>query len=160
MNELRVIQMDRESSHEEDENDHDGKEAASTPTYPHKRPRSSPTCLTPRQCQKRVPLRELAANSTQCLEPRRLSYQSDSSHPAKEKWTPNETSALIEFILFHTTGDRWPTHKQMVFWKYAGEYVQTRSASNNYRSGMSKHVNNLIAYYMQEMLVGTKLDNV
>jgi len=41
-----------------------------------------------------------------------------------------------------------------------GEYVQTRSASNNYRSGMSKHVNNLIAYYMQEMLVGTKLDNV
>jgi len=150
VNELRVIQMDRESSHEEDESDHDGTEAASNSTCPHKRPRSSPTCLTPRQCQKRVPLRELAApaNSTQRLEPRRLSYQSDSSHLVKEKWTPAETSALIEFILFHTTGDTWPTHKHMVFWNNAGEYVQTRSASNNYRSGMSKPVDNLIAYYM------------
>jgi len=82
------------------------------------RPRSSPTCLTPCQCQKRVPLRELAVsppNLTQRLEPRRLLYQSDSSHPVKEKWTPAKTSTLIEFTLFHTTGDRWPTHKQMVF---------------------------------------------
>jgi len=87
-------------------------------------------CLTPCQCQKRVPLRELAAsppNSTQRLEPRRLSYQSDSSHPVKEKWTPAKTSVLIEFILFHTTGD---THKQMVFRNNAGEYVQTRSAAS------------------------------
>ena len=84
----------------------------------------------------------------QHLEPRQLSYQSDSSHPVKEKWTPTKTSALIEFIPFHTTGDRWPTHKQMVFWNNAGEYVQTRSASNSYRSSMSKHVNNIINYYM------------
>jgi len=81
--------------------------AFSTSTCPLKHPRSSPTCLTPRQCQKRVPLRELAAsppNLTQRLEPRWLSYQSDSSHPVKEKWTPAKTSALIEFILFYTTG--------------------------------------------------------
>jgi len=124
--------MDRKSSHEEDENDHDGTEATSTSTCLHKRSRSSPMCLTPCQCQKRVPLRELAAsppNSTQCLKPRQFSYRSDSSHPVKEKWTPAETSALIEFILFHTTGDRWPTHKQMVFWNDR-EYVQTRSAAS------------------------------
>ena len=147
VNGLRVIQMACEIS---EESDHGSTEAASTSTCPHKCPRSSPTCLTLRQCQKRTPLRELAAsppNSIQHLEPRRLSYQSDSSHPVKEKWTPTETSALVEFILFHTTGDRWPTHKQMVFWSNAGEYVQTRSASNNYRSGMSKHVNN-ITYYV------------
>ena len=114
VNGLCVIQMDCESS---DESDHNGTEAASTSTCPHRHPRSSPTRLTLRQRQKRAPLRKLAAsppNSMQHLEPKRLSYQSDSSHPVKEKWTPTETSALIQFILIHTTGDRWPTHKQII----------------------------------------------
>ena len=102
--------------------------AASPSTGSHKRHRSSPTGLTPRQCQKRVPLRELtsASNSTQRLEPRRLSYQRRDN----VKWTTAEIKALVEFILFHSIGDSWPSHKQMVLWTNAGEFVQTRSASD------------------------------
>ena len=110
--------MDHKSSQVDDENNHDGTDAASTFTCPQKHPRSSPTCLTLGQCHKRAPLRELAAspsNSMQQLEPRRLSYQSGNNLSVREKWTTAETSALIEFVLFHTTGDRWSTHKQMFF---------------------------------------------
>jgi len=105
-------------------------------TGPTKRPRSSPTRLTPRQCQKRVPLREIAAADselTQFLEPRRLSYHGTHNH--SEKWATAEIRALVEFILFHTTGDVWPAHKQQVFWSNAAEYVRTRSASSVSRSG-------------------------
>ena len=115
-------------------NDHEEGEipVASPSTGLHKRERSSPTGLTPCQCQKRVLLREFtsASNLTR-LEPMKLSYGCRDN----SKWTTAEIKALIEFILFHSTGDSWPSHKQMVFWTKAGEFVQTRSASDACRSG-------------------------
>ena len=41
------------------------------------------------------------------------------THKAKEKWSDTEIEALVEFLLFHSTGDRWPTHKQDGFWSSA-----------------------------------------
>ena len=34
------------------------------------------------------------------------------THKAKEKWSDTEIEALVEFSLFHSAGDCWPTHKQ------------------------------------------------
>lgn len=136
--------MERESNRQGDGSDHKESEIplASSSTGLYKRPRTSPTRLTPQQCQKRVPLREIQltstrSNSTQRLEPRRLSYQyTHTRNSTSGKWTTAEIKALVEFILFHSTGDIWPCHKQMVFWTNAGEFVQTRSASDTCRSGM------------------------
>ena len=108
-----------------------------------KRPRSSPTFLTPHRCQKRVPLREIcAATNGETLQPRRLSNlclqsNSESGHQSTkgESWNDAELKALIEFILFHTTGENWPTLKQMNFWSSASDFVSNRSG-NTKRSGM------------------------
>ena len=54
----------------------------------------------------------------------------------KEKWCDNEVKALIEFVLFHSSGEKWPSHKQAVFWNSAGQFVKERSGSSLSRSGM------------------------
>ena len=50
--------MDRENNHEQDGSDEEREKPVALPsTGVQKHPRSSPTCLTLRHCQKRVPLR-------------------------------------------------------------------------------------------------------
>ena len=57
---LVTASMDRENNHEQNGSDEEREIPVALPsTDVQKRPRSSPTCLTPRQCQKRVPLREV-----------------------------------------------------------------------------------------------------
>jgi len=102
-----------------------------------KRPRGSPTVCTPHREQKRVPLREILAASNDLEpggpEPRRLTYKNVN---VKEKWCNDELKALVEFILFHSSGELWPSHKQEVFWNSTGEFVKERSGSSQCRSGM------------------------
>ena len=75
-----------------------------------KRPRGSPTMCIPHREQKRVPLREILAASTDLEpggpEPRCLTY---SIVNVKEKWCNDELKALVEFILFHSSGEQWPS---------------------------------------------------
>ena len=102
-----------------------------------------------------MPLREICAargaatngTSDGTVQPRRLSdlcfqSNSESSHqPTKdESWNDAELKALVEFILFHTTGENWPTHKQMHFWSSASEFISNRSGITTRRSGMSVHI--------------------
>ena len=100
-------------------------------------PRGSPTCLTPHQCQKRVPLREISAATNGTVQPRRLSNLclSSSGHQLSkdENWNDAELKVLVQFILFHTTGDNWPTHKQKHF---ASDFISSRSGITTKRSGM------------------------
>jgi len=57
---------------------------------------------------------------------------------AREKWSEEEVKALAEFVLFHTPGDMWPSHKQGAFWESAGEFVEQRVESSVVRrSGMA-----------------------
>ena len=118
-----------------------------------KRPRGSPTLLTPRRSEKRVPLRELVArdNSSDAtvatLVPTSLTYDheteggcNDEPTKTKEQWSACELKALTEFVLFHTSGMSWPSHKQDAFWKCASEFVKSRGGAVNItRSG--KHLN-------------------
>ena len=114
----------------------------------HKRPRSSPTLLTPQRHLKRVPLRELVVSdcaredgTVTSLVPRTLTYEteggfSDGPVKPKEQWSVNELKALTEFVLFHTSGESWPSHKQDAFWKCASEFVKSRGGAENVvRSG-------------------------
>ena len=99
-----------------------------------KRPRGSPTMHTPHREQKRVSLREsMAANNA--LEPRRLANVCAEDN-VKEKWCDDEVKALIEFVLLHSSSEKWPSHKQAVFWNSAGQFVKERSGSSLSRSGM------------------------
>ena len=104
-----------------------------------KRPRSSPTLCTPHREEKRIPLRDIAnrfdpdsslPRTSLRLAPRTLigcdPATNNTSRDSKEKWTNDELKALTEFILFHTSGESWPTHKQEAFWESAAEFLQQR----------------------------------
>ena len=52
---------------------------------------------------------------------RRLTFGAES---LKETWSDAELQALVEFVLFHDTGERWPTHKRMEHWKNAADFVK------------------------------------
>ena len=99
-----------------------------------KRSRSSPTLQTPHRESKRIPLRQWNQNCAENSEvglspprPRVLSETFSKKSNPKEKWTDDELAALTEFVLFHTEGTTWPSHKQEGFWSAASEFVQTRS---------------------------------
>lgn len=108
-----------------------------------KRPRSSPTLLTPRRNEKRIPLRVLVASdaTVASLVPTTLTYETengsnDGPNKTKEQWSICELKALTEFVLFHTSGECWPTHKHSAFWKSASEFVKSRGGAVNVtRSG-------------------------
>jgi len=119
-----------------------------TPSELRKHPRSSPTYLTPHRSEKRVPLWELVAKNGsdaaaaprllseafQCLD--ETSQGTKVVRPCKdEKWSDSEIKALVEFLLFHCTGECWPSHKKMEFWSSASDFVHARSGCNT-RSGM------------------------
>ena len=53
----------------------------------------------------------------------------------REKWSDAEIEALVEFVLFHSAGDSWPTHKQDGFWSSAGEFLQKRTKNSMRRTG-------------------------
>ena len=48
------------------------------------------------------------------------------SRVSSDSWSEAEVKALIEFILFHSKGDKWPTHHQMEFCDAAAGFVQSR----------------------------------
>ena len=101
-----------------------------------KRPRASPTLSTPYRQEKRVALRELINHevnhegtvheeprATLKLAPRRLVSRTDNIvSDSREKWSEEEVKALAEFVLFHTPGNKWPSHKQSVFWASASHF--------------------------------------
>ena len=104
---------------------------------------TSPT-LPSRRGAKRTPLRKnvLGNNSSiavPCARRKLSTYFGSpstdsirvSGETAKEKWSNAEIKALVEFILLHTMGDNWPSHKQDVFWRN----VQDRAGSSLCRSG-------------------------
>jgi len=130
----------------------DGTDCArsSTPENITKTPFSgTPMFQNPRKSNKRMPLREKVQDSTSHHVPRArrmLStyYQEasvdDRMDKPKEKWTDAEVKALVEFVLFHSTGDSWPAHKQDAFWSNASEFVQNRAGINLCRSGKKLRV--------------------
>jgi len=122
-----------------------------------KRPRGSPTRFTPERQQKRVPLRELVNNDagtsgrsprSSLLLPSRLTYEIDNVNDesnSKKGWSDSEVKALVEFVLFYTNGETWPSHKHSAFWKSASEFVKNRGGMTNvYRSGKHNRLHELM----------------
>ena len=91
-----------------------------------KRPRGTPTLLTPVRPHKRALLREIGHGT-----PKRLVFEP----VASGMWRKDEISALVEFILIHCTDNVWPTHQRMKFWDQVGPFIKMRTKSENLRSG-------------------------
>ena len=51
------------------------------------------------------------------------------------KWLDKEFYALTLFLMFHTDGKNWVTHKNKKFWEDAGTFVQQHSQSIHCRTG-------------------------
>ena len=95
---------------------------------------------TPCRPAKRTPLREKVLNSDFALViPQRILHQPHNQATPrsipKDKWSDAEIKALIEFVLFHSTGDKWPSQKQDSFWNCASDYLQSRAGDCVRRSG-------------------------
>ena len=50
-------------------------------------------------------------------------------------WTDEEVYALTLFLMLHTDGKRWVTHKDMKFWDDAGGFIQKYSHITHCRTG-------------------------
>ena len=106
----------------------------------HKRPRSSPTLLTPTNHSKRRP--DFARSSR--LTSRRRIFSSPATtvsaqqRPEDERWHYKRTNsdswkeleikALVEFVLIHSRGS-WPTHHQHDFWEAAAMHIKMRTSA-------------------------------
>ena len=91
-----------------------------------KRSRISPTLDTLQRNVRRTPLREKAQNATVHVAPRQRRLQLHKLSPvdqaiqnSREKWSDTEIGALVEFVIWYSAGDSWPTHKQDSFWSSA-----------------------------------------
>ena len=62
----------------------------------------------------------------------------------KEKWCDDEMKALIECVLLHSSGEKWPSYKQAVFWNSAGQFVKERSGTSLCRSGRFLYINSYV----------------
>lgn len=51
-------------------------------------------------------------------------------------WTVEETKSLLCFLMLHTDGKSWMSHKDFHFWEKAGAFIQFRVHSPHLRSGM------------------------
>ena len=61
-------------------------------------------------------------------------------------WSEKEVKALVEFILFHSPGDKWPTTKNDHFWRNAALFVKERSSANMLRTSKMLYMYMYIVY--------------
>ena len=89
-----------------------------------KRSRGSPTGCTPLQKGKRstTELKEVGESQqtgSQHCQPRRRRL----AFAKTDAWSDSEQIALVEFILLHKPGRRWPAEQDPRFWDSAAEYI-------------------------------------
>ena len=54
---------------------------------------------------------------------------------SQQPWTDEEIKSLIMFVMLHSDGSSWMTHKEFRFWNEAGSFIQMRVHSLHQRSG-------------------------
>lgn len=91
-------------------------------------------CLTPKlECSKQGSKGRSVSRLRPSEMKRRILF------PRKEqdhlKWLDKEMHALILFLMFHTDGKSWVTHKHEKFWEDAANFIQLHSQSANCRTG-------------------------
>ena len=89
-----------------------------------KRSRGSPTGCTPLQKGKRSTTEPKEVGESQQTgshhcQPRRRRL----AFAKTDAWSDSEQIALVEFILFHKPGRRWPAEQDPRFWDSAAEYM-------------------------------------
>ena len=57
------------------------------------------------------------------------------AHQTREAWSDLESSALVEFLLLHRSGDKWTCEKDIAFWEQAARHVKMRANYSFLRSG-------------------------
>ena len=53
-------------------------------------------------------------------------------------WTEDELRHLTSFLMLHTDGKSWVSHKDYKFWDSAGEFIQQLLLTSHCRSGKKK----------------------
>ena len=56
-----------------------------------------------------------------------------------------ELRALVEFVVLHYDGDKWPHNKKDTFWNSAAEFVAERTSTS--RTGKTNHICSGNCYY-------------
>ena len=119
------------------------------PSTPFKRGRPSPSGVTPlqrRKSRRRTPLR----SSTGSAFARTLTYTEDHEIQQLQQyagrcqfvtaaaWTDAEMRALVEYMLFYSPSNRWPsTSKKLKLWSSAAKFIHQRTRNQQQRSGLS-----------------------
>ena len=77
---------------------------------------------------------ELASNFNFQIPIGKQLFEKEDCGRSVEPWTENEIKALVDFILFHGAGEKWPTTKNDTFWRKAALFVKERSGVHTLRT--------------------------
>ena len=102
---------------------------------------------------KRIPRGLFHREERSCLARRRIldagfpspapassSSSADNRRVRSRCWTDAEVKALVEFILFHFSGSKWPSDHQMDFWEAAASFIKSRAQAKDEESGKAYHL--------------------
>ena len=96
-------------------------------TMAEKRPRGSPTGISPQQREKRAVSRLHGQRTSR----RKLAFSS--VRPDLNVWT-NEEHALVDYLLSQGFHESWPQTKRMDFWEGAAHFVKKSFPSRSLRT--------------------------
>ena len=91
-----------------------------------KRPRPTPTFLTPVRPSKRRPIRELQTKSP---------VPASKSPGTTSTWSQAEIVALVEAIVTKCKGERWPTHHNMSIWHSIASFIRMKAVTPHVSAG-------------------------
>ncbi len=111
-----------------------------------KRPRASPTLLTPQRPRKRL-YRRVQEEIGWCRTPSRRMFTHPAQSPVAQtststsvskpyEWSKDEVGSLIEFMLLHGSQGKCPLQRNPDFWTEAAKFISMRAGLASLRSGI------------------------
>ena len=97
-------------------------------TMAEKRPRGSPTGITPQQKEKRAFSRLHGQRTSR----RKLAFSS--VRPDLNVWTNEEEHALVDYLLSQGFRESWPQTKRLDFWEGAAHFIKKSCPSRSLRT--------------------------
>lgn len=112
--------------------------------HPQERSRRGTSAVSRRRTGASTP--SLGAKRRQ-MSARKLFQEGQRAQTPAPEWSEDEVKQLITFLLLYTDGSAWTLHKNVAFWKAAGEFLQQCLGTVHCRSGWFDKCMHLLLLY-------------
>lgn len=85
-------------------------------------------------CLRRMSIHQESPRSRSTVMQRRKLFPKDKR--TQYPWSVEEIKTLVLFLMLHSDGQSWMTHKDFYFWSEAGSFIQLQVHTSYKRSGI------------------------